>query len=63
MIAWTGYEMFKEGYVSDFDMTQIPKWPLDELMDEAVGWKSHQISIWNQSNDNPFQKYVKMPSN
>jgi tRNA A37 threonylcarbamoyltransferase TsaD len=41
MIAWAGYEMFQEGYISDFEMTQKGKWPLDELMDEEVGWKRH----------------------
>jgi len=39
MIAWVGYEMYQEGYVSDFDMIQRPKWPLDELMTEDNIWK------------------------
>ena len=38
MIAWSGYEMYQEGYISDFEMTQRGKWPLDELMDDKV-WK------------------------
>jgi tRNA A37 threonylcarbamoyltransferase TsaD len=39
MIAWAGYEMFREGYISDFEMTQKGKWPLNELMNDEVGWK------------------------
>jgi len=38
MIAWTGYEMYREGYLSDFEMTQIGKWPINELMGDAAGW-------------------------
>lgn len=43
MIAWAGFEMFREGYVSDFEMIQKGKWPLDELMDIEIGWRRHNI--------------------
>jgi tRNA A37 threonylcarbamoyltransferase TsaD len=43
MIAWAGYEMFQEGYISDFEMTQKGKWPLDELTSPEIGWKRHNI--------------------
>ena len=42
MIAWAGYEMFQEGYISNFDITQKGKWPLPELMEDYVDkttWK------------------------
>ena len=38
MIAWTGYEMFRKGYYSSLDITQRGKWPLNELMNEDMGW-------------------------
>lgn len=41
MIAWAGYEMYQQGYISDFEITQRGKWPLDQLMDADVGWKRH----------------------
>ena len=44
MIAWAGYEMFQEGYISDFEMTQKGKWPLDELTSQEIGWK-RQLDI------------------
>ena len=43
MIAWAGYEMFREGYISDFEMTQLGKWPLDQMMDTEAGWKRHKF--------------------
>jgi len=41
MIAWAGYEMYQEGYISDFDMLQKGKWPLDELMALERVYKKH----------------------
>jgi len=38
MIAWTGYEMYREGYLSDFEMTPRGKWPINELMDDDARW-------------------------
>lgn len=43
MIAWAGYEMFQEGYISDFEMTQKGKWPLDELTSQEIGWKRQSV--------------------
>ena len=39
MIAWTGYEMFQEGFYSDYGMTQQGKWPINQIMDIEMGWK------------------------
>ena len=39
MIAWTGYEMFQEGFYSDFEITQQGKWPINQIMDIEMGWR------------------------
>jgi len=41
MIAWAGYEMYQEGYISDYDITQRKTWSLDELMDGESGLIKH----------------------
>jgi len=41
MIAWAGYEMYQEGYISDYDITQRKAWSLDQLMDGESGLVKH----------------------
>lgn len=39
MIAWAGYEMFQEGFYSDFEITQQGKWPINQIMNIDMGWR------------------------
>lgn len=33
MIAWTAYEMYRIGYISDLSVLPIRKWPINKIME------------------------------
>jgi N6-L-threonylcarbamoyladenine synthase len=36
MIAWAGIERYQAGLIDDYEITTIPKWPIEKLKDAIV---------------------------
>ncbi|KAG5437517.1 hypothetical protein PCANB_000945 [Pneumocystis canis] len=47
MIAWTAYEMYHIGYISNLSVLPIRKWPIDKLLEIGEYVTHDKISVFN----------------